>query len=71
VDGNVHPSTNEVNKMLKVKEYKGNAYFKQRKDAEDHMKRFAPAGRIVEYDRGYAVQVRISGPYLNKEGKHD
>ena len=33
------------------------------------MKKFAPDGRIVEYERGYAVQVRTSGPYLNKSGK--
>ena len=51
-----------------VKEYKGTAYFKDREDAEAHMKKFAPEGRIVEYERGYAVQTRISGPYLNKYG---
>jgi len=50
-------------------EYKGTAYFKDRKDAEEHMKKFAPEGRVVEYVRGYAVQTRISGPYLNKSGK--
>jgi hypothetical protein len=33
------------------------------------MKKFAPKGRIVEYERGYAIQVRTSGPYLNKSGK--
>ena len=53
----------------KVKEYKGVAYFKTRKDAEKHMKKFAPKGRVVEYERGYAVQTRIAGPYLNKAGK--
>lgn len=53
----------------KVKEYEGVAYFKDRKDAEAHMKKFAPKGRVVEYERGYAVQTRISGPYLNKSGK--
>ena len=53
----------------KVKEYKGIAYFENRKDAESHMKKFAPKGRIVEYERGYAIQVRTSGPYLNKSGK--
>ena len=55
----------------KVKEYKGIAYFENRKDAESHMKKFAPKGRIVEYERGYAIQVRTSGPYLNKSGKID
>ena len=53
----------------KVKEYKGVAYFKTRKDAEEHMKKFAPKGRVVEFGRGYAVQTKISGPYLNKSGK--
>ena len=52
----------------KVKEHKGVAYFKTRKDAEAHMKKFAPKGRVVEYERGHAVQTRISGPYLNKAG---
>ena len=51
-----------------VKEYKDVAYFKNRKDAELHMEKFAPKGRVVEYQRGYAIQVRISGPYLNKSG---
>ena len=59
----------EVELDEKVKEYKGVAYFKTRKDAEKHMKKFAPKGRVVEYERGYAVQTRISGPYLNKSGK--
>ena len=61
----------EVDLDEKVKEYKGVAYFKDRKDAEAHMKKFAPKGRIVEYERGYAIQVRTSGPYLNKSGKID
>ena len=59
----------EVELDEKVKEYKGVAYFKTRKDAEKHMKKFAPKGRVVEYERGYAVQTRIAGPYLNKAGK--
>jgi len=59
----------EVELDEKVKEYKGVAYFKTRKDAEEHMKKFAPKGRVVEFGRGYAVQTRISGPYLNKTGK--
>ena len=52
-----------------IHEYLGIAYFKCRKDAEAHMERFAPLGRIVEYESGYAVQTRISGPYLNLSGK--
>jgi len=62
-------------KTLKAaKEYKhdmGVAYFKTRKDAEEHMKKFAPKGRVVEFGRGYAVQTKTSGPYLNKAGKTD
>ena len=61
----------EVELDEKVKEYKGVAYFKDRKDAEAHMKKFAPKGRVIEYVRGYAVQTKISGPYLNKSGKGD
>ncbi len=33
------------------------------------MKNFAPKGRVVEFGRGYAVQTKTSGPYLNKAGK--
>ena len=51
-----------------VKEHKGVAYFKDRKDAVTHMKKFSPKGRVVSYERGHAVQTRISGPYLNKTG---
>jgi len=58
----------ELDEAKKVTEYKGIAYFKDRKDAKEHMKKFAPEGRVVEYERGYAVQTRISGPYLNKSG---
>ena len=63
------PKKEEVELDEKVKEYKGVAYFKDRKDAEAHMKKFAPKGRVREYERGYAVQTRIAGPYLNKSGK--
>lgn len=51
---------------------KGHVYFKSYHDARDfgvlHCKGY-PAWRCVAYDRGWAVQVRPSGPYLNKEGK--
>ena len=46
-------------------EYKGVAYYPNRKDAELRMGEDAPNGRIVEYLRGYAIQTRISGPYLS------
>ena len=65
----VRGTREEVELDEKVKEYQGVAYFKTRKDAEAHMKKFAPKGRVVEYERGYAVQTRTSGPYLNKAGK--
>jgi phage I-like protein len=67
----VNKITEEVELDEKVKEYKGIAYFKDRKDAEEHMKKFASKGRVVEYERGYAVQTRTSGPYLNKSGKNE
>ena len=57
-----------TNRITKT-EYQGVAYFKTRKDAEEHMKNFAPKGRVVEFGRGYAVQTKTSGPYLNKAGK--
>ena len=63
------PQNEEVELDEKVKEYKGVAYFKTSKDAEAHMKKFAPKGRVREYERGYAVQTRIAGPYLDKAGK--
>ena len=44
----------EVELDEKVKEYKDVAYFKTRKDAEEHMKKFAPNGRVVEFGRGNA-----------------
>tara|TARA_R100001079_G_scaffold95344_1_gene58373 strand:- start:493 stop:678 length:186 start_codon:yes stop_codon:yes gene_type:complete len=53
-----------------MKQYKGVAYFKNYKDARLHMKKHAPNGRLVSYERGWAVQVRISGPYLDKFGNH-
>ena len=46
-------------------EYKGVAYYPNRKDAELRMGEDAPDGRIVEYLRGYAIQIRVSGPYLS------
>lgn len=60
-----------MTKNIKVIEYKGNVYFKNRKDAENHKRKHAPSGRIVEYIKGYAIQVRISGPYLNKAGSYN
>ena len=55
--------------MSNVKEYKGVAYFQKWKDATAHMEKYAPLGRIVSYQRGLAIQVKISGAYLNKNGE--
>lgn len=60
-----------MTKNIKVIDYKGIAYFKNRKDAENHKRKYAASGRIVEYIKGYAIQVRISGPYLNKAGSYN
>ncbi len=54
---------------MNVKEYKGVAYFQKWKDATAHMEKYAPLGRIVSYQRGLAIQVKISGAYLNKNGE--
>ena len=56
------------NYNIKVKDHKGVAYFEQYKHAIEHKMKYASTGRVVSYNRGYAVQVKISGPYLNKEG---
>ena len=53
---------------MNVIEKKGTAYFKDWRDADAHRKTHAPAGRLVEYLLGWAVQVRKSGPYLDKKG---
>mgnify|MGYP003644419451 FL=1 len=53
---------------MRVKDYKGVAYFKSYEDAKGHMEKYAKIGRLVSYIRGWAVQTRISGPYLNKTG---
>ena len=52
-----------------TQEYKGNVYFKGYREAVNHLEKHCPTGRIVSYDRGYAVQTRASGPYLNMKGE--
>jgi len=47
------------------KQYKGVAYYPSREEAELRMAEDAPTGRVVAYTRGWAVQIRISGPYLS------
>lgn len=53
---------------MKYRERKGVVYFHDYCDAREHKNRYAPNGRIVSYDLGWAVQVRICGPYLNANG---
>lgn len=51
-------------------EYNGVAYFKDREHAEAHMRKYAPEdGRVVEYERGYVVQIILDSPYINKSGE--
>jgi hypothetical protein len=54
---------------MKYRERKNVVYFHDYSDAREHKNRYAPNGRIVSYGLGWAVQVRISGPYLNAKGE--
>ncbi len=48
------------------------AYFVAFRAARDHGAKHCrgyPNWRVVAYATGFAVQVRISGPYLNHEGE--
>lgn len=48
-----------------MRKHKGVYYFDKRETAESALKALEwPNGRIVEYERGFAVQVHKSGPYL-------
>jgi len=50
----------------------GVAYFQVFNDARDHGQKHGkgyPAWRVVSYERGFAVQARISGPYFGKNGE--
>lgn len=57
---------------MKTHEYKGHAYFSDLAEARDfgakHAKGF-PSWRVVEYERGFAVQLWTSGDYLALNGK--
>jgi len=54
--------TNEENEMTA---YKGVYYFPTRQLATAYaMANDWPVDRLIEYDRGWAVQLRISGPYV-------
>lgn len=57
------------NPAKKHTQTKGAVYFVRYRDAADHLELYAPTGRIVSYELGWACQVRVSGPYLNIEGE--
>lgn len=45
--------------------YRGVYYFPTRADAFAYaVAQGAPTDRIIEYGRGFAIQLRASGPYL-------
>ena len=45
--------------------HKGVFYFASRKDAQRHAETHGwPTDRIIEYGRGHAIQLRVSGPYV-------
>jgi hypothetical protein len=52
-----------------VSEHKGVAYFKNWRDAQDHLEKHCPSGFVRSYGRGFAVQTKNGGPYLNKAGE--
>lgn len=50
------------------KEYKGTYYFQTREAAKDWaIQNGWPVDRIIEYRRGYAVQLHISGTYAGPD----
>lgn len=49
---------------MKIHTYKGTTYFSEYSDART-VRDNLPGSRIVEYGRGFAVQIRKSGPYFS------
>ena len=48
-----------------MKTHKGIYYFAKWTAAYDYAKANGwPADRIISYDRGFAIQLRVSGPYV-------
>jgi len=48
--------------------YKGITYFSTYESARDYAKtRGFPCDRIIGYNRGYAIQLMVSGPYVGPE----
>ncbi len=55
---------------MKTRTRKGIAYFRTCQEAElayDKIVREFPNARIVEYEIGFAVQLRVSGDYLGPD----
>lgn len=50
-----------------MKTYKGNYYFPTFQDARSYAEKHNfPTTRIIEYGRGWAIQLRIGGAYVGK-----
>jgi hypothetical protein len=48
--------------------HKGIRYFATRADAVEHAQAHGfPTGRIIEYRRGWTIQLRVSGPYVGTD----
>lgn len=48
-----------------MKMYKGIYYFETWQAARDYAIVYRhPTDRIIEYERGWAIQLRVSGPYV-------
>ena len=51
-----------------MKTYKGIFYFPSRESAESYARKNGfPLNRIIAYGRGYAIQTKVSGPYVGPE----
>ena len=51
-----------------MKTHKGATYFPSFPIARDYAEEHGlPANRIIEYGRGWAIQLRVSGPYYNAD----
>jgi hypothetical protein len=53
--------------MTKPKVYRGDYYWKSFSDARAWRDANMPGGRIVNYSRGWAVQLHVSGPYAGPD----
>ena len=49
------------------KEFRNVYYFESFNDAISYaLKHDYPTDRIIHYDRGWAIQLRVSGPYVGR-----